>query len=231
MFVRWLIVFMLIAAAVWAVRRERPSMGTPWQTASLPIADTRDAGSALRSLDATAATRPSRAWLDDFATFSSNHPGTWIVGRCHEPCLSEAEAQQSARADAADAVCALLSPRLAAVGGAGSLGRLTAGIQAGQLQVDCLTERFDRPYGTVWSASVLLDASPQRLGPLLASSERVWRELQNRAILMHIAALAFVAAVGLMYIFLNAVTKGYFTTRLRLVAVTFAAAVIIILFV
>ena len=231
MFVRWLTILVIVSAIVWAMRRERSSLDTSWQSASLPIADARDAGAALRSLDPSAGKRPSKQWLNDFATFSSNHPGNWIVGRCDQACLSESEAQQAARLDAADAVCALVVPRLSYIDRAGTLAHLTADIQNGQLQVDRLAEHFDRPYGTVWTASVLLDASPQRLDSLLARNERTWRGQQRRAIRIDAAALTFVAVVGLIYIFLNAVTKGYFTTRLRLAAVTIAGAIMIIVFI
>ena len=51
---------------------------------------------------------------------------------------------------------------------------------AGELASDDLAERFDRPYGTVWTETVLLDASPAKLDTLVdryrgeLGARRVW---------------------------------------------------------
>jgi hypothetical protein len=174
-------------------------------------------------------TRPSKAWLTDFAAFTSTHPGVWIVGRSHDPCLSEPEAQQAARADAANAVYALLPQRLRDADDTDALKRsVLSAIAAGGLETDAFPERFDRPYGTVWTDSVLLDASPQKLTSLLDGYDRAWRDHQRRQTLLRAAAAGLVTAAWLMYIFLNAVTKGYFTTSLRLGAAAVTAAALIL---
>ena len=183
-----------------------------------------DAGAALRSLDAAAATQPTRPWLDSPADFARDHPGRWIVGRCHAPYLSEDQALQGARADAADAIAAINSDTQR------FRGRLSEDIAAGQLQVDCFVERFDRPYGAVWAASVLLDASPRRLDELVGRYQSAWRAEQIRVAIFRGAVAAVIAVTWLMYAVLNTATRGYFTARLRLIAVMVCALALIFAF-
>jgi hypothetical protein len=215
---RWLTISLVFAAA-------------PLAAAQALSTDPRDPGAVFRSLDAgqSPATRPSKAWLTDFAAFTSAHPGVWIVGRSQEPCLSEQEAQQAARADAAQAVYALLPQRLRDADDTDALKRsVLSAIAAGGLVTDAFPERFDRPYGTVWTESVLLDASPQKLDSFLAGYDSAWRDRQRRLSIMRASAAGLVTAAWLMYIFLNAVTKGYFTTHLRLGAAAVTAAALIL---
>jgi hypothetical protein len=182
-----------------------------------------DAAVALRSLSGSA--QPTKAWIADFAAFAASHPGHWIVGHCAQPCLSEAEAEQTAQADAANRVFEILQNQWRA----GYFNqqwlhdRLLADIGAGALADDELSERFDRPYGTVWTDTVLLDASPAKLDPL---ADRYRAELQarhQRTAKLQFAALALAGSVWMAYLLVNTITKGYFTLRLRLIAGTVTA--------
>lgn len=225
---KWIIIAIVVAAALWLWKYLcHDGDSTPVLAASSVI-DMRDVASAFRSLEVhnSPSKGSSKEWIDDMAAFRMDHPGNWIVGRSADPCLSEAEAQQAARADAAQKVFSLLPTRLR---NAVALKRfLKAGIAARELQVDSLAERFDRPYGTVWTESVLLDVSPQKLDPLISRYERALRNRQHLLAVMRIGGLSLVGAAWLMYIFLNAVTKGYFTTRLRLGAAAITAAAFVL---
>jgi hypothetical protein len=211
---RWVIIFLLVAATAHA-------------------ADKPDAASVFRSLEEgnSGAARPGKPWLDNFAGFVADHPGSWVVGRSHDPCLSEAEAAQAARADATAEFFSLISSRLHNSLNENALRRrLEADIAAGKLQADQLVERFDRPYGAVWAESVLLDASPKRLEPLIAGYERTFRDQQRRLHIWRAAAVGSAAVAWVLYLFLNSATRGYFTIRLRIAAalVTVAAIVLFI---
>jgi len=191
----------------------------------VPLArSTADPGAVLRSL--AGATRTNKPWSDDFAAYVSSHPGQWIVGRSAHPCLSESEAARAARADAANVVYPLVAERFTAnpLDADWLRRRVAADVLAGRLDADCLAERFTRPYGTVWTESVLLDVSPQRLDSL-ASSYQIdraqWRQLATR---MRQSVAISVAGAWLGYLLLNSITKGYFTMRLRLAAALVTAA-------
>ncbi|MGD0137935.1 MAG: hypothetical protein ABSD28_03600 [Tepidisphaeraceae bacterium] len=190
---------------------------------------TPDAAAALRSVSGAA--RSTKPWIDDFAGFSASHPGRWIVGRCARPCLSQAEAEESSRTDAARAVYAIALERIGAGRGDRKwlAGRLLADVRAGELAADELVERFDRPYGTVWTETVLLDASPAKLDRLV---DRYRGELPARRAWMtavQLGAAALTLSVWIAYLLLNMITKGYFTLRLRLLAATITAVALVVL--
>ena len=185
-----------------------------------PVASSNpDIAVQLRALTGT--TRPSKMWADDFATFVTSHPGQWVVGHCGEPCLSESEAGQQARTDAVKYVWPLIAGRMqrSSVDAEWLRGRVTADVVAGRLDADSLAEEFHRPYGTVWTESVLLNISADRLDALVNSYQidgGKWRSHQIGKLPK--AVVAGLVGVWLTYLFLNVVTKGYFTIRLRLAA-------------
>ncbi|HEY1685163.1 MAG TPA: hypothetical protein VGG19_10400 [Tepidisphaeraceae bacterium] len=228
---KWIIIVIVVVAALGLRRYWSHYHDAAMVPAAYSVAETRDVASVFRSLEVrnSPIKSSSKQWIDDFAAFRINHPGHWIVGRSPDPCLSEDEAQRTARENAAQAVWTLVPARLRNAEDADALKRsLTAAIASGGLQADYLAERFDRPYGTVWTESVLLDASPQKLDSFLSGRERAWRKRQHLIAAIRSGAFILVAAAWLLYIFLNAVTKGYFTTRLRLGAAVVTAAAFVL---
>jgi hypothetical protein len=214
----------IIAVAIGAGILIRAFLG---RTGSPPVVSevttSADAAIALRSLDGT--TRPSKVWVDDFAGFVSAHPGQWVVGHCPQPCLSEAEAGQQARSDAAKVVWPIVAGRYrqASADTDWLRGRVTADVLAGRFDADHLAEQFQRPYGAVWTESVLLDVSPEKLDSVLDSYKVEQRHLQRRQIAIREVVTVTVIGAWLVYLFLNAVTRGYFTMRLRLAAMVVTA--------
>jgi hypothetical protein len=226
MFIRTLLITMLALGIAVVLHQRLANRDELLGPAAEP---TPDAAAALRSL--SGATRPTKPWIDDIAGFSSSHPGRWIVGRCARPCLSQAEAEESARSDAARAVYAIALERIGPGRGDRKwlAGRVLADVRAGELAADDLVERFDRPYGTVWTETVLLDASPAKLDPLV---DRYRGELPARRAWMtaiQFGAAALILSVWSAYLLLNMITKGYFTLRLRLLAATMTAVALVVL--
>jgi len=190
---------------------------------------TSNAAVALRSLSGGG--HPDKSWIDDFSGFTTAHPGQWIVGRCAKPCLSQSEAQQTARSDAARAVYSL------ALGNLGQTfldqtwlaRRVLTDVQEGKLASDELPERFDRPYGTIWTDTVLLDASAEKLNPLV---DRYRGELRARSAQMktlQIGAALLALFTWLVYFLANTITRRYFTLRLQLIAGTITAMALLVL--
>ena len=172
-----------------------------------------------------------KPWADDFPAFTNANPGRpWAVGRTGRPWGSQAEASADALASAAEALVPVVRGRLKGSRrkSASDEGRLRQVIlddlQTGRLVADRFTQRFARPYGDVWSEAVLVDAAPDKLKSI---AERYGREARGREV--H-KARAFAAGGGLvvglsvLYLFLNAFTKGYFTWRLRAVTLLLAVA-------
>jgi hypothetical protein len=226
MCIRALLILTLVVAV--AVVVHRPIAG---DDAALPPAaeSTPDAAAALRSLSGAAP--PAKPWIADFAGFCASHPGRWIVGRCARPCLSQAEAEQSARSDAARAVYAVALDQFAPGRGDEKwlAGQVMADVRAGALASDDLPEKFDRPYGTVWTKTVLLDASPAKLQPLVDRYRSDLSQRRARMTAVRFVAVAFALSGWIAYLLINAITKGYFTLRLRLAAGTITAAALLVL--
>jgi hypothetical protein len=185
------------------------------------------AGDARRSLSARFQEKP---WADDFAAFTNANPaGAWVVGRTARPWGSQAEASADALSSAAEALAPVVQGQLkgATRKRASDGGRLrqiiVEDLQTGRLIADRFTQRFARPYGDVWNEAVLVDAAPDKLKSI---SERYAHEARGREVQK---GRAFAAAGGLLvglsviYLFLNALTKGYFTWRLRAVTLLLAA--------
>jgi hypothetical protein len=185
----------------------------------------------LRSLDSDSHAKPSKPWIEDFDEFAKAHPGRWIVGRSARPCTSQAEANETARADATREVDNLVRKIVASSYSNNDwlARRVDQDVQAGELQSDSATEQFLRPYGTIWIGSVLVDASPQRLDSLIKRYAREAQDRTLRASKMRSVAAAFALAAWLGYFVLNGLTKGYFTTGLRFAAAMMTAAVIVFL--
>jgi len=226
MFIRTLLIIMLVLGIAVALRLGFADRSAVFGPAGEPVPD---AAAALRSLSGAA--RPTKPWIADFAGFSASHPGRWIVGRCARPCLSQAEAEESARSDAARAVYAIVANRLGPRHGDEQwlARRVLADVRAGELASDDLAERFDRPYGTVWTETVLLDASPAKLDTLV---DRYRGELGARRVWMtavQFGAAALTLSVWIAYLLLNMITRGYFTLRLRLLAATITAVALVVL--
>lgn len=194
--------------------------------------DSPDVAAVLRTLSGHETVADEKSWAVRFAQFINAHPGTqWVVGRSRTPCLSEAEASEAARQDGAAKVYPFLLQNIGTrrVDAGWLRERLMQDVRAGRLDADRFAESFNRPYGQVWTESVLLDVSPARLDPLLARyrDELNVRHIQFRR---HLAAAAVISiGTALAYLLLNSITKGYFTMRLRLAAMLIVAAAVVIL--
>jgi hypothetical protein len=225
-FIRAVFIIVLVLVITAAVRHRFAERDALFVPASGPIPD---AAVALRSL--SGASHASKAWIEDFAAFTASHPGQWIVGHCAKPCLSQAEAEQSARSDAAAAVCRIALDRLGLRHGDQQwlAQRVLADVRAGKLERDELVERFDRPYGTIWTDTVLLDVSPAKVDSLVDGYRNELRTRNSRieAVQFGAAAIALCACIACALI--NMITRGYFTLRLQLIAGTITAMALLVL--
>ena len=231
----------LAAAAVSMAVRHR-TLARTFEPASAAsgadaAADSPDVATALRSLSNTggrAGVADQKPWAVRFAQYVNDHPGRqWVVGRAPRPCLSEQEAAEAAHADAAEKVYPVLLRQLDGRRRDAQWLRdaMQRDVAEGRLDADRFAEQFDRPYGKVWAESVLLDVSPERLDPLLAQY-RIRLRAHHLQVRRHVTIAAALTTVTLLaYLLINSLTKGYFTTRLRVAttAIIAVAAVILLL--
>lgn len=208
---------------------------------SPPGYEAPDVAAAMRSLDGKKnSASDSKPWADDFAKFVSDHPDRqWIVGRS-TPCLTEAEAAASAHDDAARKIVPRVLRQVAhSDRDVRWLSELVSqDVRTGRLDADRLASRFGRPYGEIWAESILLDVSPQKLQPKVRQYQVHLNEyeIQSKAQQLRFQRRLGLAGIVifiscLLYVLLNAVTKGYFTFRLRVAAAAIAFAAVLILIV
>jgi hypothetical protein len=228
----FLVVF-ICGAVILVIHRKRQVVMHDRQLISANVDDSpNDVAATLRMLSASQVNDESKGWATRFVDFVNDHPGRqWIVGTCDKPCLSEAEAASSARADAARKLYPIMARRVNARGtDATMLQQLVWNdVQNNRFESDRFAEQFSRPYGKVWTESVLLDVSPDRIQPLV-DQYRHQGNVQHIQLRRRAGLGGFViAATALLYLFLNSVTRGYFTFRLRLAAMVIVAAVLILI--
>lgn len=173
-------------------------------------------------------TAPSKKWTTDLPGFLNTVPGDWIIGRSTAAALSAQEAQTMARDDAASALIARLRPQLDRRVHDRALARhVQAALAGDDLIVDRQVIATERPYGTIWSAAVLVDASGVRVEPLLREIQRsAMRERFNVVAGMTGAAM-LTAVVAFSYLVLNWLTRGFFRGRLALASALIVAVGVI----
>jgi hypothetical protein len=228
-----LLLTLISAAVVIAINHKRHRSSQPAQLISATADDSpTDVAATLRMLSDSQVNDESKGWSTRFADFVNAHPGRqWIVGSCDRPCLSESEAAASARADAARKLYPVIARRLAARASDAPLLRqlIWTDVQNNKLESDRFAEQFTRPYGKVWTESVLLDVSPDRIQPL-ADHYRNHLDAEHLQARRRAGLGGFaIAATAALYLLLNSLTRGYFTFRLRLTAMLIAAAILILI--
>ena len=172
---------------------------------------------------APGATKPDRSWVTDSAAFLNRTDArhVWIVGKSVGPCVSATEATAQACRDAAREILPRLDSmwitrrNLSVQEREIIRGRLEADLILGRLVTDRSVSRVQKPYGELWSAAVLVDASPNQLGPLASQYEAALRDRRVSFAQRVAASIGIFAVILGLYWLVNGVTKGYFRGRLR----------------
>ena len=189
---------------------------------------TPDAAATLREM--THAPTPEKSWVT--AGDQSDFETRLIVGHTRKPAVSEQEALREARKDVENRVAAAVydAVRPNRFDSHVLRVRVASDVAAGRFEVDRVAAKFDRPYGQVWTEAVLVDLSPDKLNPAVAQYRRDLQQNRNQ-VRGHWVGLAAITVMVLFgYTLSNAITRGYFTGRLRmmslLIVVLGAAALI-----
>jgi hypothetical protein len=172
-----------------------------------------------------------KPWVADWSSFVNNafFGRQWVTGQSSKTCTSPQMAEAEARADAVKALLPLVVQRVGSRANAAALAHsIDQALSRPDAISDRFLQRFDRPYGQLWQQSLLIDASPARLDDF-ARQGNLQVKAEARTRLTAYASLAgFMGVITILYWFLNAATKGYFTGRLRFAAVTLSFLGIVI---
>ena len=170
-------------------------------------------------------TAPAKPWVTDFRQYLNDHPGHWIVGHSTEPALSSTEAETLARRDAAQTLVDTFASRAPRSTDRRWLeDQIELAIQRDGWITDRYIESKVRPYATIWSASVLINASPARVDALARVIDRGVQQHRARNVAGILGASILVAGVGLAYFLLNWLTRGFFRARLALASLLIVSA-------
>jgi hypothetical protein len=159
-----------------------------------------------------------KLWTTDLPAFLNENPGKhWIVGHSTQPALSAAEAETLARRDAAEA----LAPQLATlihdhIPADFLRRRLESSLATDDWIVDRQVQSTERPYGTIWSGAVLVDASSARMQKIAHEFDVAskFHRARNAIAVAGVSALLVITAI--FYTIANWLTRGYFRGRLIL---------------
>jgi hypothetical protein len=188
---------------------------------------TRVHGSVTRPVTRTAEFL-EKPWVNNLGAMLNQHKDVALaIARSNGTCTSELEAQQQAMASVRALVTQELQrlPRPRTVLNRElSVSDLDA--KANELIVDRFTQSFRGSAGRIWRQAILLDLSHDKLSQILDTKVR-YAQIQHRAWAGRLISLLGLGLIVLiLYIFLNAATKGYYTITLKVVAFVLIAVAI-----
>lgn len=172
-----------------------------------------------------------KGWLKTLSDLHSSGHTSVAVARSSGSCTDETEARQQAMQRAASMVEDLLKQANEDYTILDREINLTPqDLQAHQLVADEFSQSLRTSGARVWRHAVLLNLRPQVMGNLLQQKRRQIQRVHG-SWAKHIMSLAGLAlVVFILYIFLNAATKGYYAWSLRVIAlITIVGGVVVVM--
>lgn len=181
-----------------------------------------DAAATLREM--THAATPEKSWVREGGD-QSDADAKLIVGRTRKPAVNEKEALHEARQDVEGRVLAAVDDAIhpSPLDEKVLRRRVASDVAAGRFEIDRVGETFERPYGQVWTETVLVDLSPNKLNPIIAEYRHELQNNRNRVRAHWVGLVAITVMVLFGYTLSDAITRGYFTGRLRMMALLIVA--------
>lgn len=173
-----------------------------------------------------------KPWVENFADFVNRNPkDKWILALSQQSCTSQAEAEQQAINNACDKVAYLLNQmhkQRFAVGGGFTVNG--ADIRNGSFIADRFAQSFAGTAGRIWRQAILINASQDKLAELARQKETARQSWRAKWVRELISIVGTTILICLVYLFLNAATRGYYTWSLRIAAVVLVLAGILLVF-
>lgn len=172
----------------------------------------------------------AKDWVKRLSSVQNTTNTPLLVVRSEESCMDESEARQQAMRSAANKLQYLL--RQAKTDPAILDQEITVtpqDLMTHQFIADEFTQSFQTGVARVWRHAVLLNLNPHRLQSLLREKMGSVQQMHKSWAkdFMSLAGLALL--VFILYIFLNAATKGYYAMPLRIMAFVLIAGVVVVL--
>jgi len=173
-----------------------------------------------------------KPWVENFADFVNRNPkDKWILARSQQSCTSQAEAEQQAINNACDKLACLLNQmhkQRFAVGGGFTV--TDADIRNNSFLADRFAQSFAGTAGRIWRQAILINASQDKLTELAKQKMLARQSWRTRWIRELLSIVGITILICVVYLFLNAATRGYYTWSLRIAAVVLVLAGILLIF-
>jgi hypothetical protein len=176
-----------------------------------------------------------KPWVEDFSGFLNTRPNSrFIIAKSAESCMTEAEANQQAVQNACSQVANMLgqnSPRRDGIPISFARPVNSTDILEGNFILDRFVQSFEGAAGKIWRQALLVDASAEKLKNLARRKAVIAQAMKKSFAGMFFSIIGLIVLITVVYVFLNAATKGYYAWSLRIAGVVFALVVIILLLV
>jgi hypothetical protein len=173
-----------------------------------------------------------KPWVENFAGFRNRNPQRqFLLARSQDSCTTEAEAERQAMSSACQQVAQLLNQirKRRAVRPTGFTVN-PPDLHTGHFVSDRFVQSFDGAAGRIWRQALLIDTSQEKLNKLadiklgqLWSTRMTWARMIS-------SAIGLTILICVVYFFLDAATRGYYTLVLRVAAAVLIAAAIFFIF-
>jgi len=174
-----------------------------------------------------------KPWVDDFSDFLNNKSNSsFIVAKSSESCLTESEANHQALDNACMQVSQMLeraSGRLSGIP-ATLLSQVNSNdvLESG-LVLDRFVQSFEGSAGKIWRQALLIDASRDKLTQLARRKADMIRAKKMGWARTFSSIASLLVLITVVYVFLNAATKGYYVWSLRIAGAVLALLLIFLL--
>ena len=179
-----------------------------------------------------------KPWVENFAAYVGTHPKSdWIIAQSRRFWNTPDEARSDAVAVAAEKLAGrvrqgLIRTRPIVLEDRELAEERLRGIIEVQLDRshminDPFAQSFRRPYGKVWRHAILIDASPKKVAVIKNSVHRALSARRTTWLRAVGSAMGLALVIVVVYLFLNAATKGYYTWSLRGAAVVLVVVALV----
>ncbi len=200
------------------------SVDAPWSAGGDKKVESGRFEATVRSGDESLTVSTSfveKPWVENFSEFlNRNQDRQLLLVRSSDTCTSEAQAHQQTLRDACNRVSNILrgmqaDPSILPAKLDVSEGELSS---AG-LIVDRFTQRFSGMAGPIWREAILVDTSEAKLSSL-AQKKIVVSRVKRKSWFRTVGTLVgMFLLICIVYMFLNAATRGYYSWTLRIALV------------
>jgi len=190
------------------------------------------AGDRQASMSAKFVDKP---WVENLSGFMMNKMhGQFIVAKSTGSCMSEDEANRQAFQNACSQVADMIGqtlPRRSGVPVSFAEPVNSSDILNGEFILDRFVQSFEGSAGKIWRQALLVDVSTDNLKKLAQRKAVIALARKTNFTRMFFSIVGLIALITVVYVFLNAATKGYYAWSLRIAGIIFALVVIILLLV